>query len=182
MHSYFLFSTTELWLSVILGGTRNVSIPKIHTCAAKLDIQNWPKDLDTNYYNHTVSCKAVSIELVSPGTAPSLMLLAKHPAPRVVLTALEQGLLAGLSLKLLLLQSSSQQLRPNSWLPCWSLLDLLVVRTSELVVAFSVITHAVCMVLIAAMASPVPDQNAGLVSLRFLLEAGSKHGEILCAL
>lgn len=28
------------------------------------------------------------------------------------------------SLKLLLLQSSSQQLRPNSWLPCWSLPDL----------------------------------------------------------
>lgn len=97
MHSYFLFSTTELWLPVILGWTRNVSMPKIHTSSAKLDIQNWPKDLDTDYYNHTVSCKAVSVVLVSPGTAPSLVLLAKHRAPRVVLTALEQGLLAGLS-------------------------------------------------------------------------------------
>lgn len=97
MHSYFLFSTAELWLPVILGWTRNVSMPKIHTSSAKLDIQNWPKDLDTDYYNHTVSCKAVSVVLVSPGTAPSLVLLAKHHAPRVVLTALEQGLLAGLS-------------------------------------------------------------------------------------
>lgn len=165
---------------MISGGTRNVSIPKIHACAAKLDIQNWPKDLDTNYYHHTVSCKAVSIVLVSPGTAPSLVLLAKHTAPRSVLTALEQGLLARLSLKLLLLQRSSQQLRPDSWLPCWSLPDL---GTSYLLLEPaswwlpSQLSHMLsAWFSLQRMASPVLDQNTGWVWLRFQLEAGSKHG------